>query len=116
MESAGPRGTRRTHCRAALSIRAHDVSAYRASHGRRDVAHAFASRGIAAGVVYRGVAGTGGGSWLRTWRLGDDNDATRNCRSAGDGHTSHAGDVGGRPTHTSRRAALSLGLSRPGDG
>ena len=55
--------------RSTLSARADDLPADRASHGRRDVAHAFAPGGVAAGVVLRDLAGAGGRARRRARRL-----------------------------------------------
>ena len=46
--------------RSALPVRAHDLSADRASHRRRHDAHALASRRAAAGAVLRDLARAGG--------------------------------------------------------
>ena len=47
----------RAFARSALSVRADDLPADRASHGRRDVTHAVASRRAAAGALLRDLAG-----------------------------------------------------------
>src|SRR5260370_156929 len=57
-ESDGAPGqSLRALARRALSPRADDVSADRAPHGRRDVAHAAAPRRAAAGALRRDLAG-----------------------------------------------------------
>ena len=57
--------------RRAFPLRAHDVPPDRASHGRRHVAHALASRRAAAGAFLRNLAGARRGRAIEPRRLGD---------------------------------------------
>ena len=98
--------------RRALPVCSHDLSADRASHRGRHVAHALAPGRTAAGVVLRDFARTGGRARRRARRAGSPSSTPRGVdRSARAGHAAHAAAMGARAARFIRSACRITGAT-----
>ena len=91
--------------RSAIPLHPHDLPADRASHRGRDVAHALASGGAAAGALLRDLAGAGGGD--RRQRTAGRSAVTTprgSIVSARAGHAADASAAGAGPRSSTRSA------------